>query len=80
MKTRTLSAALACLVAAVVPLTQAAGPNIVIFIGDGMGFEHVQAGRLYRTGRDAMPLTFETLLYHLNPASKLIGEGGPGLY
>lgn len=28
-----------------------------------MGFEHVQAGRLYKNGSDAQPLTFETLMY-----------------
>ena len=38
--------------------------NIVIFVGDGMGFEHVQAGRLYRRGDDSTPLSLETLLYH----------------
>jgi len=52
-------------------LAQAAGPNIVLFIGDGMGFEHVQAGRLYKSGSDATPLTFETLLYHGQAMTKL---------
>ncbi len=46
----------AFLVVGLAHLVQAAGPNIVIFIGDGMGFEHVQAGRLYRNGSDATPL------------------------
>ncbi len=33
--------------------------NIILFIGDGMGFEHVQAGRLFANGSDAVPLSFE---------------------
>lgn len=37
-----------------------AADNIILFIGDGMGFEHVQAGRLYRNGSDGIPLSFET--------------------
>lgn len=55
---------LAGLLTGAMPTALAAGPtNIVIFIGDGMGFEHVQAGRLYKNGSDAQPLTFETLVY-----------------
>ena len=61
----------AFLVVGLAHLVQAAGPNIVIFIGDGMGFEHVQAGRLYRNGSDAQPLAFETLLYHGQAVTKL---------
>ena len=62
---------LAGLVVGLAPLAQAAGPNIVVFIGDGMGFEHVQAGRLYRNGSDVTPLTFETLLYQGQAVTKL---------
>ena len=62
---------LAMLVAGVSHLAQAAGPNIVLFIGDGMGFEHVQAGRLYKSGSDATPLTFEKLPYHGQATTKL---------
>ncbi len=45
--------------------------NIVIFIGDGMGFEHVRAARLYRNGTDATPLAFETLNYQGSAITKL---------
>lgn len=38
--------------------------NIILFIGDGMGFEHVQAGRLYVKGSDGGGLWFELLPYH----------------
>ena len=63
---------LASLVSAMASLTtQAGGPNIIIFIGDGMGFEQVQAGRLYRHGNDATPLAFETLLYHGQAVTRL---------
>lgn len=64
MKAKTLSVMSASWVAGLVWWAQAAGPNIVLFIGDGMGFEQVQAGRLYRNGNDTTPLAFETLLYH----------------
>lgn len=29
--------------------------NLILFLGDGMGFEHVQAGRLHVGGSDAVP-------------------------
>jgi len=38
--------------------------NIILFIGDGMGFEHVQAGRLYVKGSAGGGLWFELLPYH----------------
>ncbi len=38
--------------------------NIILFIGDGMGFEHVQAGRLYVKGSAGGGLSFELLPYH----------------
>lgn len=59
------------LAAGMAAFAQAAGTNIVLFIGDGMGFEHVQAGRLYRSGSDATPLTFETLPFHGQAVTKL---------
>ncbi|MCL5096432.1 MAG: alkaline phosphatase, partial [Candidatus Omnitrophica bacterium] len=60
------------LLAAAVPWTAPAGAvNMVIFIGDGMGFEHVKAGRLYRNGIDTLPLTFETLSYHGKAITRL---------
>ena len=34
--------------------------NVILFIGDGMGFEQVQAGRLWANGSDATSLTFES--------------------
>jgi alkaline phosphatase len=57
--------------AGVASLAQAAGPNIIVFIGDGMGFEHVQAGRLYKNGNDATPLSFEQLAYRGQAVTKL---------
>jgi len=49
--------------------------NIVLFIGDGMGFEHVQAGRLYLNGTDATPLFMETLPYAGAAITVLPGGG-----
>ncbi|MBM4368242.1 MAG: alkaline phosphatase [Deltaproteobacteria bacterium] len=37
-----------------------AGPAVILFIGDGMGFEHVEGGGVYLTGA-AGSLTMETL-------------------
>lgn len=34
------------------PVTSAAPRNVILLIGDGMGFEHVKAGSLYATGRE----------------------------
>lgn len=36
--------------------------NVIFMIGDGMGFEHVKAGRMYVNG-DTAPLSFESLPY-----------------
>lgn len=44
-------------------LSTAMARNVILFIGDGMGFEHVQAGRLYVNGSDAAGLSFEALPY-----------------
>jgi alkaline phosphatase len=41
------------------PTAQAASRNIILFIGDGMGFEHVQAGRLFAHGNDQDRLSLE---------------------
>ncbi len=41
------------------------GPAILLFIGDGMGFEHVKGGGMYVNGA-AGSLTMETLPYHGN--------------
>jgi len=49
--------------------------NIVLFIGDGMGFEHVQAGRLYLNGTDTTPLFMETLPYAGAAITVLPGGG-----
>lgn len=49
--------------------------NVIVFIGDGMGFEHVQAGRLYVTGSDSGQLSFETLPY-LGQAKTTLPDGG----
>lgn len=38
--------------------------NIILFVGDGMGFEHVEAGRLYVLGSGGGGLSFEALSYH----------------
>lgn len=43
----------------VAPPAQAASRNIILFIGDGMGFEHVQAGRLFAHGNDQDRLSLE---------------------
>jgi len=37
--------------------------NVIVFIGGGMGFDHVRAGRFFDNGNSA-PLTFETLPEH----------------
>jgi alkaline phosphatase len=36
--------------------------NVILFVGDGMGFQQVRAGRCFDNGNTA-PLTFETLPY-----------------
>jgi alkaline phosphatase/fibronectin type 3 domain-containing protein len=33
--------------------------NVILLVGDGLGFEHVQAGRLWSGGSDAVQLTLE---------------------
>lgn len=71
MKRSALSTIVVCVMVGMGHLAQAAGPNLVIFLGDGMGFEHVQARRLYRNGNDAIPLTFETLPYGGKAVTKL---------
>jgi alkaline phosphatase len=40
-----------------------AADNVILFIGDGMGFDHVKAGRVLVNGSSAMPLQFEGLGY-----------------
>ena len=36
--------------------------NVILFIGDGMGSEHIKAGRYFANG-DTRPLTLESLIY-----------------
>ena len=36
--------------------------NVIIMIGDGMGFQQVEAARYYASG-NTVPLSFETLPY-----------------
>lgn len=40
-----------------------AADNVILFIGDGMGFDHVKAGRVLTNGSSATPLGFEGLGY-----------------
>ena len=47
--------------------------NIILFIGDGMGFEHVQAGRLYTQGSTGGGLAFEGLPFHGQAVTTLPG-------
>lgn len=43
--------------------TLAAADNVILFIGDGMGQDHVKAGRVLVNGSSATPLNFENLGY-----------------
>jgi alkaline phosphatase len=56
----TLLLAIICFSQATIVLSRAErATNVIIFIGDGMGFEHVKAGRYYK----GSPLCFETWPY-----------------
>lgn len=61
--------------ATLIHLPPASARNIVLFIGDGMGFEHVQAGRLYVNGTEATLLSMETLPYAGAAVTVLPGGG-----
>ena len=65
-KTLTLILMLVCFLVAIwLPGSAAAGGpprNVIFLIGDGMGFEHVKAARMYLNG-DEEPLSFESLPY-----------------
>ena len=58
--------------ATVTPLPSTAPRYVFLFIGDGMGFEHVKAGSYYATGQ-AGGLSFEILPLP-GPAADLLGQ------
>ena len=79
MKTKRLRSltlwGLTSIVAALWPAGNAmAARNIILFIGDGMGPDHVKAGRWYRNA-PTVPLTFETLGFAGQSVTVLPGGG-----
>jgi len=59
MRRFSVPAFIAILVACALPSN--AADNVILFIGDGMGWEHVRAGRVLVNGSSQEPLSFETL-------------------
>lgn len=64
------------------PVWGAAPKNVILFIGDGMGSEHINAGR-YQLNGDTAPLFFETLpstawLTHHNVSGNVTDSAASG--